>query len=143
MSYDVYLNDAEGNIIKLKYKHCEGGTYQLGGSDDAHLNITGNYGGLYCEYFHPEGLSFIHGKKASETNLLMFEAVSKLGCEKLTEDYYVYDADITLFKLGLKKLLSQQQIEYIGRLWPISVLIEPLFYTNSVSDYYDQTQVKV
>lgn len=53
MSYDIYLFDpATRNVIQLDEKHdLRGGTYVVGGSTTAELNVTYNYSGHYRRVF--------------------------------------------------------------------------------------------
>jgi hypothetical protein len=88
MSYDIELKDGIGDLFLLPHVIEEGGTYQVGGSNKSQLNITFNYGKLYQEFFHKEGLCWINGKRASETNSLMTEAVKSLGVEQFKGEYY-------------------------------------------------------
>jgi hypothetical protein len=45
VSYDVYLADIDGEPIYLDEPHDQrGGTYELGGTREAWLNVTYNYG---------------------------------------------------------------------------------------------------
>lgn len=53
----------------------EGGTYALGGSCEADLNVTYNYGGL----FNFRGLD---GRTGAETQAELDDAVARLGTER-------------------------------------------------------------
>jgi hypothetical protein len=81
MSWWVYLQDAESGHPVTVSKHSEGGTHVLGGCNDAELNITYNYGGL----FRSVGLVFkeyggnVHGQKAKDMIPRLEEAVKILG----------------------------------------------------------------
>lgn len=58
MSYDISLVDAVTNEpLHLEFTHqIKGGTYQIGGSDRASLNITYNYSTFYYAVFGDEGI---------------------------------------------------------------------------------------
>ena len=71
MSWWISLNDSEGEPLPVD-KFTEGGTYALGGSDKADLNVTYNYG----KHFDFEQLN---GKTGKATQKLLDEAVEKLG----------------------------------------------------------------
>lgn len=86
MSYDISLVDLNSDPIgdddETPYhkpltvdRHCEGGTYVLGGMTDADLNTTYNYG----RYFNFRGL---HGRTGRETIKEMAVAVETLGTER-------------------------------------------------------------
>lgn len=95
MSYDVKLEGEDGKPVKVD-RHSEGGTCVVGsmvngvivpGTDDAELNITWSYSLIYRDHFRPEGLSWIHGKKAKDVTEQLEKAVKELGTER-NEDYW-------------------------------------------------------
>ena len=53
MSYDISLRDpVTGQTLQLDAPHhMRGGTYQVGGTTDAHLNVTWNYARHYYRLF--------------------------------------------------------------------------------------------
>lgn len=66
----------------------EGGTQVLGGSTEASLNITYNYGVRFHEAWEGIGLEeALNGKQASETIAALEHAVAYLGT-KTTNDYW-------------------------------------------------------
>jgi len=81
MSYDVSLVGA-GPVERF----MKGGTYALGGSTDAYLNITYNYSECYslCGF----SLRDLHGKKAIDTIEDLENAVEFLGTKKYAIDYW-------------------------------------------------------
>lgn len=63
MSYWVKLLDKKGKVCQVE-RHSEGGTYVMGGTTDAELNITYNYSEPYSEYLdEKQGLKFLNGKR--------------------------------------------------------------------------------
>ena len=84
MSYWVSLYNETGQIVEVE-PFEEGGTYVLGGSDEAELNITYNYTKCYAPFgFH---LTDLDNKMASETIPKLEELVEKLGTEQ-DDDYW-------------------------------------------------------
>ena len=85
MSWDVYVVK-DGKGITMDRHEGEGGTYVDGGTDQAELNITYNYGRYFFETL---GCSFVDLSGRPTTELIpMFEkAVKKLGT-KQDEDYW-------------------------------------------------------
>lgn len=104
MSYDVYLEDrtaepwcsygkAEGMFDGSEpcsnpcypavevARHAEGGTYQLGGTNAAELNVTYNYGRFYYPQL-PEGLRTLHEKRAADCIEMLEERVQALGTNR-------------------------------------------------------------
>ena len=87
MSHWVYLFDKNGGPLKVD-NHSEGGTYAIGGSDDAELNVTYNYGRLYHEQLNKDsGLRWLDGKKAKDCIKVLEKAVNALGIER-DNDYW-------------------------------------------------------
>lgn len=89
MSYWVYLGDEKGDTVKVS-RHAEGGTYALGGTDKAELNVTYNYGQFYRSYLcgdEESGLKWLNGKKAKDTTSKLETAIAALGVEQ-DEDYW-------------------------------------------------------
>lgn len=61
----------------------EGGTYVLGGSTEASLNVTWNYSSFYHDALDAEqGIRFLDGKKAENMIELLTKAVTELGIER-------------------------------------------------------------
>ena len=91
MSFDVSLEDENGTPV-LVTRHSEGGTYVLGGTDQAILNITYNYSPFYSKHLDAEhGLRWLDGKKGAECVERLAEAVAQLGTER-TSDYWAATA---------------------------------------------------
>ncbi len=62
MSYDIDLSYPESGLAQIP-SHEEGGTYALGGSTNASLNVTYNYGGFYREHLDSEqGIRWLYDK---------------------------------------------------------------------------------
>jgi hypothetical protein len=81
MSYWVSLNDAEGRHCVVD-SHVEGGTHVLGGTTEADLNITYNYGAFFRTHLDKEnGLRALHGQKAGDWIEPLAVAVKALGTE--------------------------------------------------------------
>jgi len=78
MSYDIKLKDKNGRVYKSFSTH-EGGTMPQEGYKTTEYNLTYNYGPLYRKYFHTEGLPWIDGKTAKETQDRLYKAIKKLG----------------------------------------------------------------
>jgi len=90
MSWDVEIakkNDGgeSGGVLEVD-AHTEGGTFALGGTPTAELNITYNYDSLFTNAL---GVPFpsLHGKHIREVGPLLFEAAKKLGT-KPAADYW-------------------------------------------------------
>lgn len=72
-------------------RHTEGGTYVMGGSPRACLNVTYNYGARYREHLPPADsnilVTMLDGKTAAETIPLLERLVAALGTER-DRDYW-------------------------------------------------------
>lgn len=80
MSWDVSLSDAETGACVEVERFEEGGTYVLGGSTYASLNITYNYSAFYYEHLDQErGLKWLDGKRGAETIERLEYVVAALG----------------------------------------------------------------
>lgn len=91
MSYDVSLVDPVTKTeVRLPSKHLmTGGTYCIGGTDEAWINITFNYAEIYCKAFdHQEGIKCLIGMQAADSISLLEKAISNLG-DETDEDYWV------------------------------------------------------
>ena len=69
-------------------KHSEGGTYVVGGSSEAELNVTYNYSQHYYTALNgDDGLRWLDGKVAKDVVGDLQTAVASLGMER-SEDYW-------------------------------------------------------
>jgi len=80
VSYDISLNCPACGRPVLVESHEEGGTYVLGGTMSAELNVTYNY----SPFFHKaldveEGIRWLYGKTGRETSERLLKAVDALG----------------------------------------------------------------
>lgn len=88
MSWWVYLLGKDGEPVIIDPPHQEGGTYCMGGTDRAELNVTYNYGGLFHAAF--DGLGFrdaLQGKRAKDVTDLLERACERLGSHP-SDDYW-------------------------------------------------------
>ena len=87
MSYWVSLVDKNEECVKVKC-HEEGGTYAVGGSDVASLNVTYNYAWFFSQILDGvEGLHSLDGRRAEECVDKLEYAVSVLGTTRY-KDYW-------------------------------------------------------
>lgn len=85
MSYDVSL--MKGGVICQVSRHTEGGTYALGGTEDAELSITYNYARPFAMTLPDGGIRWLHEKTAAETIGAIERAVGMLGVQQY-HDYW-------------------------------------------------------
>lgn len=88
MSYDIDLNDpVTGKIIELDEPHqMRGGTYAIGGTTEASLNITYNYSKHFYRIIEG-GIRAIYGKSGAETIPILENAISQLD-DNVSNDYW-------------------------------------------------------
>jgi hypothetical protein len=86
MSYDLGLYK-DGQAVEVQ-KHEEGGTYVVGGTSRAAINITYNYGWFFYRCLDKEkGLRWLYGKAAQETIERLESAIEELGTRQY-KDYW-------------------------------------------------------
>lgn len=88
MSYDIELQDpVTKETLQLDAPHpMRGGTYCLGGTTDAHLNVTYNYSKHYYRIIGEKGIRTIYGMTGAESVPILEQAISQLSDE--TDDDY-------------------------------------------------------
>ena len=89
MSYDIYLRDpVDKSILEFKdVHHIRGGTFAIGGTTQAHLNITYNYSGIFRQYLGESGIREIYGKSGAESIPILLGVIEKLG-DDTDPDYW-------------------------------------------------------
>ena len=89
MSYDIELiNPVTKETVQLDEPHqMKGGTYAIGGTTEAHLNITYNYARFFVDTLGGGGIRNIYGMSGAESIPVLELAVSKLG-DDVHDDYW-------------------------------------------------------
>lgn len=89
MSYDIDLEDPiTRSPIKLDAPHqMKGGTYAIGGTTDASLNITYNYATHYYKIFGEKGIRTIYEMTGAESIPVLTKAINLLGND-VSDDYW-------------------------------------------------------
>lgn len=89
MSYDIYLVGGDGSVIRFdRPHHLRGGTYQVGGTTEAHLNITYNYAPHFYRLFGQDGIRWLYGKTVEQTSARLEAAIESLSCLDFDSDYW-------------------------------------------------------
>lgn len=116
MSWDVSLHDRNGDLLETE-RHEDGGTYALGGTTDAELNVTYNYSQhFYAELDHEYGLSWLSGRRAVDTTARLAAAVQRLGTER-DDDYWSATPGNAGYALSILLRWAQQ---HPGGLWIVT-----------------------
>lgn len=103
MSYDIFFKDKKGKTIAFKEpKDIRGGTYQMGGTTEAWLNITYNYSKHFYGFWK-DGIRSLYGKTAIEVIEEIEKVLPKLK-DDISNDYW--EATDGNVKKSLKNLLE-------------------------------------
>lgn len=89
MSYDIFLRDpVSKEVLHSKAPHfMQGGTYVVGGTDELWLNVTYNYGDIFCSVMGKDGIHIIEGKTGAQTIPIFKSAIAKLN-DDVDDDYW-------------------------------------------------------
>lgn len=89
MSYDIKLIDpVTKEDVELDVPHhMRGGTYEVGGTISAHLNVTYNYCAIFRRVLGDEGIREIYGRTGSESIQILTCAAAQLG-DDVDQDYW-------------------------------------------------------
>ena len=89
MSYDVTLRDpcTNATIVFPEKHHMRGGTFEVGGTREAWLNVTYNYGPHFERVLGPEGLQTLHRQTGGESTALLEKAISLLK-DDVSDNYW-------------------------------------------------------
>lgn len=89
MSYDISLREPiSGKTIQLEEAHfIRGGTYAIGGTREAWLNVTYNYGMIFRRVFGENGIRTIYGLTGAESIPIIKAAMNQLA-DDVSTDYW-------------------------------------------------------
>lgn len=89
MSYDIVLRDpVTKECIQFDTPHqMRGGTYVVGGTTEAHLNVTYNYAEHFVRVLGEKGIRSIYGTTGADSIPVLEAAISKLG-DDADDDYW-------------------------------------------------------
>ncbi len=105
MSYDIELTDPKtGEICMLDERHqLRGGTYCIGGTDLAELNVTYNYSEHFYRVMGEKGIRSIYGLTGEQSVSVLKSAIEQLG-DDVSRNYW--DATEGNAKAALRNLLT-------------------------------------
>jgi len=89
MSYDIRLCDpVTGETIELKEPHhMRGGTFAVGGTTEAHLNVTYNYSPHYKRTLGEKGIRTIYGITGAQSIPILHTAAAMLA-DDVAKNYW-------------------------------------------------------
>jgi hypothetical protein len=119
MSYDIYLvHPITSEILDIGFiHHLTGGTYCVGGTSTATLNITYNYADILyrvlpkLESTGYSGIRSIYGLTGAESIPLLKQAISQLADDVSTDYWQSTEGNV---KSALLKVLALAQLRLDG-----------------------------
>lgn len=113
MSYDINLCDpVTHDVLELDDPHdMRGGTYAMGGTREAHLNVTYNYGSSFRKVLGKKGIRTIYGMTGAESIPVLECAAAQLG-DDATDRYW--DATEGNAKRALLQLVALAKLRPDG-----------------------------
>lgn len=107
MSWDISLEDAETGKVAEVENHSEGGTYALGGTKEAELNVTYNY----SKHF---SFKVLNHQLAQHTIPLLQQKVDAL-CVERDSDYWLATEGNVGYACSILLGWAKQYPDYIWR----------------------------
>lgn len=110
MSYDCYIvhPDTRETLLFKGPHQLRGGTYALGGTNEAWVNITYNYGGHLRKALGPDGLMGLNRMPVGQALTLISQGLGLLG-DDIDDDYWKPtegNAKLALIDLGSLCMLA-------------------------------------
>ena len=88
MSYDITIESADGESLHFPHPHnIAGGTYAMGGTTEAWLNVTYNYTAFFHQVWNGVGIQALNGKKVEDAIPELERGVEMLGTDN-TDRYW-------------------------------------------------------
>jgi len=88
MSFDISFMDDDSETIQLKEKHDhKGGTYALGGTEFACLNVTYNYSTHFYKVIQG-GIRTFNQERAETIKPILEKAIEQMSDETANDDYW-------------------------------------------------------
>ena len=114
MSHDIRIKRKDGTVVELKERHAiTGGTYVLGGTTEAWLNITYNYWRIFDRLFGEDGITTIYGMNVKDARALLVGAIARLGDAEPDENYWkACDGNAKKALAGLIELTDRALSDY-------------------------------
>ena len=108
MSYDIRLvNPQTRETVQFGTPHqFRGGTYAVGGTTEAWLNVTYNYSKHFYRVFsNPKGIRALYGMTAAASIVCLDAAIAQLADDVCASDYWnPTEGNAKVALLGLKAL---------------------------------------
>ena len=110
MSYDIALTDpVTGEVLTLDVPHhMRGGTYAIGGTTKASLNVTYNYCHIFCKVLGTDGIRSIYGRSGAESIPMLSAAADQLRNDKDDDYWKATEGNAKAAMLQLKALAEMR-----------------------------------
>ena len=114
MSYDIRIKRKDGTVVELRDRHAIiGGTYALGGTTEAWLNVTYNYGRIFRRLLGDEGIRVIYGMNIKDARPILANAAASLGNVGPDADYWkACDGNVRKAIMNLIELTDRALSDY-------------------------------
>ena len=114
MSYDIRIRRRTGEAVELRRAHdITSGTYAVGGTTEAWLNITYNYWKIFHRLFGEDSIRTIYGMNVKDARPVLVGAVARLGDAEPDENYWkACDGNAKKSLLGLVELTDRALSDY-------------------------------
>ena len=111
MSYDIYLREpGTDKVVEFEEPHqLTGGTYAVGGTTDAWLNVTYNYGDIFRRVLGSGGIRSIYGMTGEKSLTVLQAAIDQLGDDEDPDYWAATEGNAKKALVGLKALASMRQ----------------------------------
>lgn len=90
MSYDIQFTDPKTDEVALldTPHNIAGGTYAVGGTREAWVNVTYNYSPIFGKVLGELGIKVIQGKTGKEIRMLLITAIDRLDKNDKSTNYW-------------------------------------------------------
>ena len=114
MSYDIRIRRKTGEPVEFRQPHnIIGGTYVIGGTTEARLNITYNYWRIFHRLFGEDDIRTIYGMNIKDARNILVKAIARLGDAEQDEDYWkACDGNAKQALLDLVELTDRALSDY-------------------------------
>lgn len=105
MSYDICLRDSTGNVLESDEPHdIAGGTYAVGGTTRAEIDITYNYAPTFYALLGDRSIRSIYGMTGADSLPVLKAAADKLSGERGGDYWASTDGNVKAALLDLVRL---------------------------------------
>lgn len=105
MSYDIRLKNSDDTTAVIEGGHdLRGGTYALGGTPDAWLNVTYNYAPHFYRVLGDKGIRSIYGMTGRASIPVLSDAILRLATDTSTDYWEATEGNARAALVNLRTL---------------------------------------